>query len=330
MAVNRAHLPQAGTAFMRDASGQAALERLAWRRQPEPDGAGAALGRCAGTQLNLPLLADVCDEFTISFEADTGSLWCFHRHRERPCYRQPVLDQISLIQRHLREVACPSVRSLIWGSELPGVFNLGGDLELFVRLIRAGAAAELRRYAHHCVQTVHDNLDHCGLPLLTIFLVQGDALGGGFEAALSSDLIVAERRSRFGLPEILFNLFPGMGAYSLLCRRLDGARARQLILSGRVYSATEMQAMGVVDELVEDGEGVAGLRRLLERDRRRHQALRSIAAVERRCQPVALAELIDVTDLWVDAALALDEADLRRMERLVSAQLRRRGAASRG
>jgi len=49
------------------------------------------------------------------------------------------------------------------------------------------------------------------LPLTTISLAQGDALGGGFEAALSCSVIIAERRARFGFPEVMFNLFPGMG-----------------------------------------------------------------------------------------------------------------------
>jgi DSF synthase len=56
------------------------------------------------------------------------------------------------------------------------------------------------------------------LPILTVGLVQGAALGGGFEALLSFDYVVAERDATFGLPEILFGLFPGMGAHSLLSR----------------------------------------------------------------------------------------------------------------
>ena len=52
------------------------------------------------------------------------------------------------------------------------------------------------------------------LPFTTISLVQGDALGGGFEAALCGDIIIAEKQARFGFPEVLFNLFPGMGAYN--------------------------------------------------------------------------------------------------------------------
>ncbi len=86
-------------------------------------------------------------------------------------------------------------------------------------------------------------------------MVHGDALGGGFETVLSCDVVIAERGAKFGLPEVLFNLFPGMGAYSLLCRRLDGARAQKLMLSGRIYTAEELEEMGLVDLVVEPGEG---------------------------------------------------------------------------
>ena len=215
------------------------------------------------------------------------------------------------------------LRTIIWGSTFPGIWNLGGDLELFTRLIRAHAAKELRSYAYACVDAVYQNLTKMGLPLLTIGLVQGDALGGGFEHALSNDVIIAERDSKLGLPEVLFNLFPGMGAYSLLCRRLDGVRAQQLILSGRLYEAQELEELGLVDLVVARGEGPAAVREYLERNRRRHGTLLALSRVRQRCQPVSYEELIDVTDIWVETALGLDEADLRRMEHLVRAQLRR-------
>lgn len=275
------------------------------------------------------------DQFTITYEADSGCLWCDYTHADKPCYTPRVLEQIIQLQAEL--VQCSpddfasgaAPRFLVWGSELEGVFNLGGDLELFVELIRSGDEDGLRRYAYRCVDTVYNNFTNVGLPLVNIALVQGDALGGGFEAALTGDVIIAERQSKFGLPEVLFNLFPGMGAYSLLCRRLDGARAKQMILSGRLYSAEEMHELGIVDVLVETGEGKAAVRNYVEQNRRRHRMLLALGGVRRRCQPLSYEELIDVTDLWVDTALNLQDADLKRMERLVGAQKRRLGRMAR-
>ena len=61
-----------------------------------------------------------------------------------------------------------------------------------------------------------------------------------------------------GLPEILFNLFPGMGAYSLLARRLGMKKAEEMILSGKIFEARELHEMGVVDMIVPSGEGERG------------------------------------------------------------------------
>ncbi len=157
-------------------------------------------------------------------------------------------------------------------------------------------------------------------------MVQGDALGGGLESALSMDMIVAERSAKMGLPEILFNLFPGMGAYSFLSRKLDAARAEKMILSGRVYSAEELHEMGVVDVLVEDGQGEEGIREYIDRQTYRHNAYRGVFQMRRRVNTIPKEELIDVVDIWVDAVLNLKEADIRKMARLTAAQDRRRVA----
>jgi DSF synthase len=257
-------------------------------------------------------------------------LWCLVNHPERPCFTSRLLDQIRTLQTGLRHGLAQAplsddmpVRTIIWGSTFPGIWNLGGDLALFTRLIRARAKGELRSYAYACVDAVYQNLTKMGLPLLTVGMVQGDALGGGFEHVLTNDVIIAERDSRMGLPEVLFNLFPGMGAYSLLCRRLDGVRAQKLILSGRLYEASELEELGLVDLVVGQGEGPAAVREYLERNRRRHGTLLALSRVRQRCQPVTYEELIDVTEVWVETAMGLDEADLRRMEHLVRAQLRR-------
>lgn len=296
--------------------------------------------------LDLRDLGGQSDALEVHFEADQGSLWCAFKHGERPCFTPRLLEAIRRLQTRLQHAltsgSAPTtgagaghqgrpatdgrvpVRSLIWTSTVPGIWNLGGDLTLFVELIRRRAEAELRHYAHACVDVVYRNLCKLDLPVLTIALVQGDALGGGFEAVLTNDVIIAERNSKFGLPEVLFNMFPGMGAYSLLCRRLDGYRAQQLILSGRLYEAEELERMGLVDLVVEPGEGEAAVRDYLARNARRHGLLRALSEVRRRCQPVSYDELIAVTELWVATALALDEPDLRRMERLAAAQQRRR------
>jgi DSF synthase len=124
---------------------------------------------------------------------------------------------------------------------------------------------------------------------------------------------------------VLFNLFPGMGAYNLLQRRLDVHATERLILSGRLYGAEELHAMGVVDILAEPGEGRRAVQDYIAQSGKRHNAHTAVRQVRRRLNPVRFSDLADVGDIWVDAALRLSEADLRKMDRLVAAQDRRQG-----
>ena len=164
-----------------------------------------------------------------------------------------------------------------------------------------------------------------GVGAHTIALVQGDALGGGFEAALSCHTIVAEEGVNMGLPEVLFDLFPGMGAYSFLCKRIAPHQAEKLMLEGNVYSSDELFKMGLVDVLVPKGEGVKAVDEVIRSNRRIPHARAAMHRVRTMSQPVTLEEMMSITEVWVDTALQLGEKSLRTMERLVRAQYRRHG-----
>jgi DSF synthase len=194
---------------------------------------------------------------------------------------------------------------------------------LFADLIRNRDRDHLLAYGRLCIECVFNNYTSVGNPqLTTISLVQGDALGGGFEAALSTNVLVAERSATLGLPEIMFNLFPGMGAYSLLARRLDMARAGRFLASGRQYRAADLYEQGIVDVLAEDGEGVHAVNTFIRKHGRSRNGLLAIQQVRQRLAPLVFQELEDVVMIWVDAAMRLTERDLRTMEKLVAAQRR--------
>jgi DSF synthase len=205
-------------------------------------------------------------------------------------------------------------------SGVPKVFNLGGDLELFMRLIAERDRSGLLLYGRACIEVLYQNYRAYDLPLTTISLVQGECLGGGFECALSSDTIIAEKSARFGFPEILFNLFPGMGAYSFLDRRIGQRAAEELLTSGKIYSADDMLARGVVDVVCEDGAGEAEVAAFVKRRARSRNGMAGISAARRRVQRLEFSELLDIVALWADSALRLTPRDLKLMQRLVSRQ----------
>ena len=270
------------------------------------------------------------DQLDVQANAPQSVCWTFMQPRARPCFTVELLVGLRRMQRWVRQeyerrenTGASQIKYVVLGSEADGIFNLGGDLGLFTECIRTGNREALANYADLCIDVVYDAAVAMQLPIVTIALVQGDALGGGFEAALACNVIIAERSAKFGFPEVLFNLFPGMGAYNLLSRRLDTRRAEEMILSGRLYSAEEMQALGLVDLIVEDGLGRDAVLDYVARNSRRHPAERAVYHARQLLHPVSLNDLRALSELWVETALALTEADLRRMERLLKAQNRR-------
>ena len=209
---------------------------------------------------------------------------------------------------------------MVHASSVPGVYSYGGDLNLFMDLIRNKNRTALFHYAKECIDGLYAKIIHFSREITVIGLVQGDALGGGFECALASDVLIAEKSAKFGLPEILFNLFPGMGAYSLLSRKIGGSMADRMILGGNLYTAQELHHLGVVDILAEDGEGEKAVYEYVKRETKFRNGYRSYRKAANLVNPVSYSELFRITKVWVDTALRLEPRDLRMMERLVSRQ----------
>jgi len=270
------------------------------------------------------------NEIDVRFDRSDEIFWCYMNQKSRPSYTYELGDEIQQVQdwvhtnyaQNLKKNADP-LRYFVCGSHTPGIYNLGGDLKHFADCIRRRDLGALKKYARTCVHMQYANSTGYGAPIITMALVQGDALGGGFEHALAFDILVAEKSARLGLPEILFNLFPGMGAYSYLRQRLDRKDTERFILEGKLFSATELYEMGVVDILAEDGMGEAAIVEYTRKNRKRFHAERAVYKARRIANPVSLEELLEITDMWAETALYLDEVDVRKMERLATAQERR-------
>lgn len=245
---------------------------------------------------------------------------------DRPCFRPGLMDDmwsfLNSITLREQQRQAGRLRHVVVASDADA-FNLGGDLALFAQLIRAGDREHLLAYARKCVDGVHHIHTGLGGDVRMIALVQGDALGGGFELALSCQTIVAEAGAQMGLPEVLFGLFPGMGAYSFLSKRVAPQLAERIILEGNLFTAEEMHEMGVVDILVPRGEGPAAVADLIRKQQRAPHAHIALNTVRGIAQPVGFDELMRITEVWVDTALALDDRSLRTMDRIVKAQTRR-------
>ena len=245
------------------------------------------------------------------------------------CYSLAGLTEM---QRVLDDIAATPglVRHLVLTSDVTGVFNFGGDLSLFVLLIRARDIESLRMYGRRCVDLVWwlENASSRGVH--TTVLVQGDTLGGGLESVMPFHKVIFERSAQAGFPEVLFNLFPGMGAWNFVIRKSGFSVANEMILSGRLYTADQLFRRQLVDVVVEDGEGEAAIDAVIQSVNPRLRG--TLAALEgrRMASPITYETLMTIVDKWTETALELTDRDLRLMERLARAQVRKAGGASDG
>jgi DSF synthase len=236
----------------------------------------------------------------------------------RPCFNMGLLEELEAAQQLLKNNHLNPSHLLVM-SNIKGVFSFGGDLQLFTRLIRSQDLMGLSRYMKLCIDVLMSTTYLYKLEKVAV--VQGIAFGGGFEAALSCSTIVAERSAQFGFPERLFNLFPGMGAYSFLIRRVSPAMAKRIIsCDERKYSAQEMYDLGIVDLVVEDGTGREAAMEYIANRKRYENAYNAIREVTDYYHKVDFDELYKIGEKWVKAALQLSSRDLRKMEMIAKGQ----------
>lgn len=268
------------------------------------------------------------EQFETRFDMELGVLWGFMKPKPRATFNLQLLAELrgyvdSIVQPGgliWHEGAERPINYAVIASKVPGVFSLGGDLSLFREAIANSDRNLLIEYGRKCVDNLYPWSRNCDLPLTTIALVQGDALGGGFECALSASVLVAEESVRMGFPEILFNLFPGMGAYSFLSRKVGRRITEELVASGNLYTARQLYDLGVVDVLAPDGAGEEAVHSFVRKHAKAPNGRRAIEMVRREVEPITHDELMSVVRIWADTALRLSERDVRLMERLVRAQ----------
>ncbi|MFM9972294.1 MAG: crotonase/enoyl-CoA hydratase family protein [Burkholderiales bacterium] len=270
--------------------------------------------------------------YDVEFDPTTKTIWGFFNPKETPCFSLGLLADIRAHDLALAEnrgvvnVAGQfhEANYYVAASKVPGIYNLGGDLSLFMLLIKTRNRSALLNYGKLCIDNIFPRISNYFCPnLTTISLVQGDALGGGFETALASDVLIAEEGATMGLPEILFNLFPGMGAYNLLARRVGMNAAEKLILCGELFTARKLFEMGVVDVLAPNGEGERVTQEWIRKNAKRRNGFQAIQEAKKIIQPISRSDLDRIVELWVDAALRLEEKDIKMMHRLVRSQARR-------
>ncbi len=180
-------------------------------------------------------------------------------------------EMLARLEAFLAALDPKQVRAVVIHSTLRSGFCAGADLrELYAGLISRPAEAhepEVRAYLDR-IHRVMDRLDM--LPLTTVGAIHGVCFGGGFELALTCDLLVADRSARFGFPELRLGLIPGFGGIPRLKRDVGNAVVRDLLLTGRTINAKKAATLGLVSQVVAPGEALGVARAMARQATRFH------------------------------------------------------------
>ncbi len=189
--------------------------------------------------------------------------------------------------------------AVIIHSTLPSGFSAGADLrELYRRmqeLPQAERVAGLRDFLKR-IHKVMNALD--ASPLTTIAAVHGVTFGGGFELALTCDLIIADKMARFCFPELRLGLIPGFGGIPRLKRDLGNALVRDLLLTGRSINATRAHAVGLVSQVTAEGQALEVARATAAQIKKFDRA--TSAAAKKFIKPVPHEELKQEIEIFCD------------------------------
>ncbi|MBU5922824.1 crotonase/enoyl-CoA hydratase family protein [Enterobacter sichuanensis] len=262
------------------------------------------------------------------YEAERRTVWMMLRAQPRPCFNHALIEEIMNFSWLVRQSGF-TVDFWVTGSLVPEMYNVGGDLQFFVECLQNGRREALRAYARACVDCVHAASRGFDTGAITLAMVEGSALGGGFEAALAHHFVLAQRDARLGFPEIAFNLFPGMGGYSLVARRSGMKLAEELIYKGESHTAEWYEQHGLVDVLFEPGQSYVSARTFIDTLAPKLNGVRAMLRARTRVLQLPRSELMDITEDWVDAAFCLEPKDIAYMERLVMLQNRHHAAGLR-
>jgi len=220
-------------------------------------------------------------------------------HRE-PCNEigSQTLDELEKFVATLERLE-DKAHALIIYSDVKSGFCAGADLrELYRRsreMARTDAARDVREYLER-IHRVMNAIDASALT--TIAAVHGVTFGGGLELALVCDLIIADKMARFCFPELRLGLIPGFGGIPRLKRDLGNAVVRDLLLTGRSFNTTKAQQIGLVSQVVGEGEALRVARataaQLGKFDRR------TAVAAKRFIKPIPYEELLQEIDIFCE------------------------------
>jgi enoyl-CoA hydratase/carnithine racemase len=220
-------------------------------------------------------------------------------HRE-PCNEIGLvtLEELEQLAALLEEKNL-AARALIFYSQLPSGFSAGADLRESYHLLQSLTVGQRRAGVREFLERIHRVFNLIdATTLVTVAAVHGVVFGGGFELALTCDMIVADRTARFCFPELRLGLIPGFGGIPRLRRDVGNGFVRDLLLTGRSINAVKAGAVGLVSQLVSEGQALRVARGIATQVSKFDQEAASVA--KRFIKPIPYHELQQEITLFCD------------------------------
>jgi enoyl-CoA hydratase len=227
----------------------------------------------------------------INLKSEEGGVWVLTMNRPQAlnALNLETIGELDQAIQFLMEKSPMEARALIITGSGEKAFVAGADIKEMVAL----SAEQAKTFAEKG-QRVFRNLEMLRMPVIAA--VNGFALGGGLELALSCDFIYASENAKFGLPEVSLGLMPGFGGCVRLARVVGLNKAREMTMTGDMISAAEAQQVGLVQKVLPATELMG-------------QVMKTISTLSAR-GPLAVAAVkrvvLDGYDLAADGALALE------------------------
>src|SRR6266853_555914 len=191
------------------------------------------------------------------------------------------------------------VSALILYSKQSAGFSAGADLRELYTLVQQTDAASAAKGVREFLERIHAVLNRLDMSTLTTIAgVHGFCFGGGFELALTCDLIVADKMARFCFPELRLGLIPGFGGIPRLKRDVGNSVIRDLLLTGRSINATKALAVGLASQVAAEGEALRVARATAAQVTKFDRA--TAAAAKRFIKPLPVDELRREIDIFCE------------------------------
>lgn len=270
-------------------------------------------------------------ELHIHHDTDNATVWISMQPFYRQCFTFTLLQELQYVCDNLDRYGSPyaevkgDVRYVVLHSSHPHLFNTGGDVYYFSRLVQKKDRKRLKQYAAACIDLIYWCLSGGQRGIDTIACVSGDALGGGFEVALACNYIIAEKHVCFGFPETQFGLFPGMSGFHLLARHIGTAAAEHAIRSGKHYSAEELYKKNIVAEIADSGQGRSKTEKFICNPREKCFTRLAQHKIKKFFSEVEYSYLRQAIELWIETVLLFNAREIRQMQTLAKQQERKTG-----